>query len=100
MGRPFQSVKKPKKRLEIWYNSEKARYENGRTKERCTVLSPYYCHGNGQPGIDQVVLIKMVLFAYEAHTVCDKNRFVLSAEVTAGNVYDSVAWNAVYDEVT
>ena len=39
-------------------------------------------------------------FAYEAHTVCDKHGFVLAAEVTAGNVHDSVAWDAVYDRVT
>ena len=39
-------------------------------------------------------------FAYEAHTACDKNGFVLAVEVTAGNVHDSVAWDAVYDKVT
>ena len=38
-------------------------------------------------------------FAYEAHTVCDKGGFVLDVEVTAGNVHDSVAWDAVYDRV-
>lgn len=38
-------------------------------------------------------------FAYEAHTVCDKNGMVLDVEVTAGNVNDSVAWDAVYDRV-
>lgn len=39
-------------------------------------------------------------FAYEAHTACDKHGFVLGVEVTAGNVHDSVAWDAVYDQVT
>ena len=39
-------------------------------------------------------------FAYEAHTACDKNGFILGVEVTAGNVHDSVAWDAVYDAVT
>lgn len=39
-------------------------------------------------------------FAYEAHTACDKNGFVLGVEVTAGNVHDSVAWNAIYKAVT
>ena len=39
-------------------------------------------------------------FAYEAHTACDKNGFILGVEVTAGNVHDSVAWDKVYDEVT
>lgn len=39
-------------------------------------------------------------FAYEAHTACDKNGMVLAVEVTAGNVSDSVAWDAVYDKVT
>ena len=38
--------------------------------------------------------------AYEAHTACDKNGIVLAVEVTAGNVNDSVAWDAVYDTVT
>ena len=38
-------------------------------------------------------------FAYEAHTVCDKNGMVLDAEVTSGNVHDSVAWDSVYDRV-
>lgn len=38
-------------------------------------------------------------FAYEAHTACDRHGFVLGVEVTAGNVHDSVAWDAVYDEV-
>jgi len=27
-------------------------------------LSPYYCHDNGRPGIDPVVLIKMVLIQH------------------------------------
>jgi transposase len=38
-------------------------------------------------------------FAYEAHTACDKRGFVLGYEVTAGNVHDSVAFDAVYDKV-
>ena len=33
-------------------------------------------------------------FAYEAHTACDKHGIVLGVEVTAGNVSDSVAWDA------
>ncbi len=39
-------------------------------------------------------------FAYEAHTACDRNGFVLGVEVTAGNIHDSVAWDALYDRVT
>ena len=39
-------------------------------------------------------------FAYEAHTACDKNGYVLEAVVTAGNVHDSVAFDDVYDKVT
>lgn len=39
-------------------------------------------------------------FAYEAHTACDKNGYVLATVVTAGNVHDSVAFDDVYDEVT
>ena len=37
------------------------------------LLSPYYCHDNGRPGIDPVVLIKMVLI-----------QIVLPAVVTLG----------------
>lgn len=36
-------------------------------------------------------------FAYEAHTVCERHGFILDVEVTAGNINDSVAWDAVYD---
>ena len=39
-------------------------------------------------------------FAYEAHTVCDRKGFVLGVEVTPGNVHDSVAWDAIYGQVT
>lgn len=39
-------------------------------------------------------------FAYEAHTACDKNGFILEAVVTPGNVHDSVAFDEVYDKVT
>ena len=39
-------------------------------------------------------------FAYEAHTACDSNGFILEVAVTAGNVHDSAAWDKVYDEVT
>ena len=39
-------------------------------------------------------------FAYEAHTACDKNGFVLETIVTPGNVHDSVAFDEVYDKVT
>jgi hypothetical protein len=41
-----------------------------------------------------------VQFAYEAHTACDEHGFVLGYDVTAGNVHDSVAFDAVYEEVT
>lgn len=39
-------------------------------------------------------------FAYEAHTACDRHGFILGVEVTAGNVHDSVAWDAIYEQVT
>lgn len=39
-------------------------------------------------------------FAYEAHTACDSNGFVLETVVTPGNVHDSVAFDDVYDKVT
>jgi len=38
-------------------------------------------------------------FDYEAHTACDRHGFVLGAEVTAGNVHDSVAWDNIYGQV-
>jgi len=39
------------------------------------------------------------VFAYEAHTVCDKNNFILDAEISAGNVHDSVAFDPLYERV-
>ena len=39
-------------------------------------------------------------FAYEAHTACDPHGFVLGVEVTAGNIHDSIAWDALYAQVT
>lgn len=39
-------------------------------------------------------------FAYEAHTACDRNGFVLETVVTPGNVHDSVAFDDVYDKLT
>ena len=38
-------------------------------------------------------------FAYEAHTACDRNGFILEAVVTPGNVHDSVAFDDVYSKV-
>ena len=39
-------------------------------------------------------------FAYEAHTACDKNGYVLETVVTPGNIHDSVAFDDVYEKVT
>lgn len=39
-------------------------------------------------------------FAYGAHTVCDRNNFILDVEVTPGNLHDSVVFDMVYDRVT
>ncbi len=39
-------------------------------------------------------------FAYGAHTVCDKNNFVLETVVTPGNIHDSVVFDEVYHKVT
>jgi len=41
-----------------------------------------------------------VEFAYESHTCCDENGFVLGFHVTPGNVHDSVAFDPLYDQVT
>ena len=38
-------------------------------------------------------------FAYEAHTACDKNNFILAVEVTPGNIHDSVAFDNLYDNI-
>ena len=39
-------------------------------------------------------------FAYEAHTACDANGFVLETVVTPRNVHDNVAFDDVYEKVT
>ena len=39
-------------------------------------------------------------FAYEAHTVCDRRRYVLETEITPGNVHDSVAFDTVFERLT
>lgn len=41
-----------------------------------------------------------VVFAYTAHTVCDKNNFILGVDLSAGNVHDSVMFDGVYRKVT
>ena len=38
-------------------------------------------------------------FAYEAHTACDKNNFILAVNVTPGNIHDSVAFDDLYEEI-
>ena len=38
-------------------------------------------------------------FAYEAHTVCDKNGYIMEVEVTPGNVHDSVAFFDYYERL-
>ena len=40
-----------------------------------------------------------VEFAYTAHVACDENNFVLSCEVTPGNVHDSMVFDSVYVNV-
>lgn len=39
-----------------------------------------------------------VEFAYTAHVACDENNFVLSCEVTPGNVHDSMVFDSVYED--
>ena len=39
-------------------------------------------------------------FAYEAHTACDENSFILETVITPDNIHDSVAFDQVYDKVT
>ncbi len=38
-------------------------------------------------------------FAYEAHTVCDSQGYILDTVVTAGNVHDSRAFDELYESV-
>ena len=39
------------------------------------------------------------VFAYEAHTACDKHNFVIGVHVTPGNIHDSVAFDPLYDDI-
>lgn len=39
-------------------------------------------------------------FAYEAHTGCDKNGYIMGVTITAGNIHDSVAFDELYDNLT
>lgn len=41
-----------------------------------------------------------VVFAYSAHTVCDRNNFILDTVITPGNIHDSVAFDGLYQKVT
>jgi hypothetical protein len=41
-----------------------------------------------------------VEFAYTAHTACDANNFIIAVETKAGNIHDSMVFDAVYDEAT
>lgn len=41
-----------------------------------------------------------VEFAYTSHVACDENNFILSCEVTSGNVHDSTVFDTVYDDLT
>lgn len=38
-------------------------------------------------------------FAYSAHTVCDRNNFVLTTKVTPANIHDSTVLEDIYEEV-
>lgn len=38
-------------------------------------------------------------FAYTAHVACDRNNFVLKADVSAGNIHDSVMFDRLYQRV-
>lgn len=38
-------------------------------------------------------------FAYTTHVACDKNNFILTADVSPGNVHDSVKFDGVYNRV-
>jgi transposase len=38
-------------------------------------------------------------FAYTTHVACDKHNFVLSADVSAGNIHDSVMFDGLYRNV-
>jgi len=39
------------------------------------------------------------MFAYTTHVACDKNNFILGCDVSAGNVHDSVMFDALYQNV-
>ena len=50
--------------------------------------SGYFVKGDHQP-----------VFAYSSHVCCDKNNFILSCEVTSGNIHDSVVFDGVYNNI-
>jgi transposase len=69
--------------------------------------------GNGSGGVRQITVSTTdpdcglfhkgehkVEFAYTAHAACDKHNFVLSCEVTPGNIHDSTVFDKVYENVT
>ena len=39
------------------------------------------------------------MFAYTAHTACDKHGFILGSDVSAGNTHDSVMFDGLYKQV-
>ena len=39
------------------------------------------------------------VFAYEAHTACDKHNFILGVYVTPGNIHENVAFDPLYDDI-
>ena len=74
-------------------NDDEDRPQGGRTVERTVSTTDPEC-GMFVKGEHERQ------FAYEAHTACDGNGFILGVEVTAGNVHDSVAWDSVYAKIT
>jgi len=38
-------------------------------------------------------------FAYTAHVACDRNNFILKADISAGNVHDSVMFDGLYNRI-
>lgn len=40
-----------------------------------------------------------VVFAYTAHTACDKHNFILGVDISAGNVHDSIMFDGLYKNV-
>lgn len=88
---PFDDDAKAKNKRDNTSRKKLARRKKDGTAAKSTTDpdSGLFCKGEHQK-----------CFAYEVSTACDKNNVVLAAEVTPGNVHDSVSFDPLYEKVT